>query len=530
MAVAPLSAIPAFVEAPLENIPTLCKETRDTFFSGRTRDIEWRKKQLRKLYWAVKDNEKIIADAMLLDLGKPPYESYVMEIYWIMNEIVYILNNLDSILADEKLYVKLMFKAMKPRTEKVPFGTVLVIAPFNFPFQLALGPAIGAIAAGNTVIIKPSENTPATSAVIAALVEKYLDNNAFKVVIGGIPETTALLAEKWDKIFYTGNGHVARIVSQAAIKHLTPVVLELGGKNPAFITKNADAKLAGKRLAWGKVMNDGQVCLAPDFAIVHPSKKDEFIQSVIATWKDFFPRGAENSKDISRIINLRSFLRIKKLLDNTKGKIVAGGYTNEAKLFIEPTIVVVEDEDDALLGEEIFGPILAVIVRNSTQEALEIARRLGDCSLATYVFSNDKKEVRQILSETRSGGATINDVIMHGGINTLPFGGVGESGTGTWHGVASVETFTHNRTVTETPSWVDSLLKIRHAPFTAAKLNKSKGSNAKAEFDRDGNVSIGLLKKVFTLGAGRFGPALWRYLVLVVGVWGLLGKMRQAKL
>lgn len=310
------------------------------------------------------------------------------------------------------------------------------------------------------MVIKPSEVTPHTAAVLAALVDQYLDRDTIRIVNGAIPETTALLNEQWDKIMYTGNGHVARIVQQAAAKHLTPTILELGGKNPVFVTKNANAQIAGRRVAWGKTHNCGQVCLSPDYAFVHSSKKDEFIQSFIANIKDFYPQGAKNSKDISRIVNHRHFQRIKGLLERTNGKIIFGGQTDETKLFIEPTLVLVDSLEDSLFSEEIFGPILPILVNDDLEDQFVKVRQIGDCPLAAYIFSDDKEEQQKILAATRSGGASINDCIMHAGISTLPFGGVGESGTGSYRGRYSVEAFVHRRTVISTPAWLEFALKV----------------------------------------------------------------------
>ena len=357
--------------------------------------------------------------------------------------------------------VPFMNKPLRPRIRKDPLGCVLIIGTYNFPFQLSIGPLIGAIAAGCTAVIKPSESAPNCAAVVQRIVESALDPAAFSIVQGAVPETTKLLEEKWDKIFYTGGYNVAKIIAKKAAETLTPVTLELGGKNPAIVTKNADMRLAARRLLWGKIVNAGQVCVSQNYTLV----EEEMLPTLLAEMKialaEFYPNGARASKDYGRIVNERSFQRLKKMLDASTGKILIGGTMDEADRFIEPTVVQVSSPDDALLAEESFGPLMPILPFKNLDSAIRIANDVSGTPLGVYPFGN-KKETKQVLDQTRSGGATVNDGFYHASIPTLPFGGVGESGQGAYRGRASFECFTHRRTVVETPGWMEGLLKVRY--------------------------------------------------------------------
>ncbi|KAF3922498.1 hypothetical protein AA313_de0209560 [Arthrobotrys entomopaga] len=390
-------------------IPAIVSRLRTTFRSHTTYPVEWRKQQLRKLWWGVHDHEKDIVAALAQDLRKSEHESLQSDGIWLKNAIIDALADIDKWVKEEKLEVDLLGIASSPVIRKEPLGVVLIIGAYNYPFQLTLAPMIGAIAAGNAVVMKPSEISSASAAVLTSIITTSLDPNAFAVVNGGIPETTKLLEQKWDKICYTGNGAVGRIIATAAAKNLTPTILELGGLNPCIITKNADAKLAARRICWGKALNGGQVCLAPDYVIVPSSKENEFVAAVADNWRKFYPQGMQSSPDIARIVNERHFHRIKKMLDESSGEIKVGGNSDLKEKYIDLTLVKVKDENDSLMRDEIFGPLLPYLVIDDLDEGIEFINRVSDTPLALYPFTNNKKEADYILERTRSGGATVNE-------------------------------------------------------------------------------------------------------------------------
>lgn len=348
--------------------------------------------------------------------------------------------------------------------------------------------------------------------------QQGLDPSAYTVVQGAIPETTALLDQKWDKIFYTGNAVVGTIIAKKAAETLTPVTLELGGKNPAIITKNADPRLAARRLLWAKCLNAGQVCVSQNYILVDRDVFPAVIAELKVALNEFFPNGPQKSPDYGRIINQRQFLRLKKMLDSSNGKILIGGTMDEEDLFIEPTVVQVPSLDDSLVADESFGPLIPVLQVDDLDEAIRIANQVHDTPLGVYAFGS-KAETDKILAQTRSGGASINDGFFHASIPTMPFGGVGTSGQGAYRGRASFDVFTHRRSITTTPSWIEGMLDIRYPPYTLAKQKKFAGMNElKPNFDRDGNVQFSWFGWVFGLGAGSKKGGLLRWAVLITGV------------
>jgi len=354
---------------------------------------------------------------------------------------------------------------MRPVIYKEPKGVVLIISPFNYPIWLCISPMAGAIAAGNAVVIKPAETTPHVSSLFAELVPKYLDPELVAVVNGAVPETTKLLDLTWDHILYTGSGRVGRIVSAAAAKHLTPVSLELGGKSPVFIDPNCDLETAAKRILWGKVVNAGQTCVAPDYVLVPEDFQDKFVNALKEVSEQFYPKSASEPGAYSRLVTPQAFKRVKGLLDNTKGKVVFGGDTDEATKFIAPTVVKDVSVDDSLMSEEIFGPILPVVPVKDLNEAIAFVNN-NDHPLALYVFSRDEGYKRKVFDSTQSGAAIANEVIIHPGIEGLPFGGTGPSGHGYHSGKYSFDMFTHLRSSMDSPSWVDRILGFRFPPYT----------------------------------------------------------------
>ncbi|KAL2857069.1 Aldehyde/histidinol dehydrogenase [Aspergillus pseudoustus] len=494
--------IPSLQFSPLEEISACTSTTRKSFLEHRTRDVEFRLVQLRKLYWAIKDHEEDIVRACALDLNKPRFETEIAESGWLLNDIVFTTRNLHKWVKDEKAHdIDLPFRFMKPKIRKDPLGCVLVIGTFNFPFQLTLGPVIGAIAAGNAVVIKPSENAPNSAVIIQKICEASLDPLCYSVVQGGVTETQALLAERWDKIFFTGGANVGRIIAKAAAPYLTPVVLELGGINPAIVSKTADPRLVARRMLWGKTVNAGQLCTSQNYLLIDKSLVPQVIEEFKKAYKEFYPQGAKKSPDYSRIINKPHFQRLKSMLDNSTGKILVGGTVDEDDLFIEPTVVQVDSVKDSLCAQESFGPFIPILPVEDLDEAITLANSVQSTPLGLYPFGS-KADVAKIISSTRSGGVSCNDAALH--IPTLPFGGVGESGYGAYRGRSSFDVFVHRRPITSSPSWLEFILAFRYPPY-AGKLSKFKAfSELVPDFDRRGQkLTVGWLRFILTLGGGQ---------------------------
>ncbi|KAI8948414.1 Aldehyde/histidinol dehydrogenase [Xylaria longipes] len=509
-----------FEATPLDEISRYAADTRAAYASQKTKDVEWRLVQLRKLYWAITDYTPKILAALKQDIGKPSGEAILTEVHFCLSDLNFALRKLKTWVKDDTdLDYALTFTPLRPRIRKEPLGAVLIIGPYNFPFMLNMGPLIGAISAGCTAVIKPSESSPATAMVMKEMIEKYLDPGSFYVVNGAVPETTALLNEKWGKIFYTGGPAVARIISKKAAETLTPVALELGGRNPAFVSKAANLALTARRLMWGKCNNAGQVCISHNYVCAEREIVDDFIKYLNASYNEFFPNGPKASPDYARIVNERQFDRIKNMLDTTKGKIVMGGETDKSELYIAPTAVLVDSIDDPMVVNESFGPIWSIYPVDDVNEAIKVMNKVDPTPLSLMTFGS-KAENEKILNNVTSGGASINDSYMHGSISTIPFGGVGESGTGSYHGRASFDCFTHRRTVTTTPNWMDKLLRVRYAPHSPSELRQFLWMNSrKPDFDRNGKQLRGLgywLWMVFGLGGPTAKGAFLRWLTVLV--------------
>ncbi|KAL1583734.1 hypothetical protein WHR41_07535 [Cladosporium halotolerans] len=521
--------LPAFTNTPVDSIPAIHARVANKFHSHATRPIEYRQKQLRALYWGLKDEEPALLEALKLDLGKSAYEAYLAEVGWVLNDVLFMEKNLERFMKDEKPEdIDLQNMALRPRIRKDPLGAVLIIGAFNFPLQLSLGPLIGAIAAGCTAVLKPSENAPNAARIMQHIIQNSLDPDAYQVVQGGIPETTALMEQKWDKIFYTGSANVGTIIAKKAAETLTPVTLELGGRNPAFITKNADPRLAARRLLWAKLMNAGQVCVSQNYILIDEEILPAFLHHLKLALQEFHPSGAEDNPDYSHIINERQFLRLQSLLASTTGEILLGGKTNQSTLFIEPTVIRVSSPTDPLLTNESFGPLIPILPYTSLPAAIATANAIHPTPLGIYPFGS-RAETDLILSQTRSGGASVNDGFFHASIPTLAFGGVGDSGHGAYRGRASFECFSHRRSVTTTPGWVEGLLAVRYPPYSEAKLRKFRGmSEKKPGFDREGrSLRGGAVWWVLGLGAkGGMGAGVrWAAVVAVfAAVLRVLGR------
>jgi beta-apo-4'-carotenal oxygenase len=535
------SKVPPFQATPISTIPSTCVKVRAAYTTQKTKPLFYRLTQLRKLYWALIDNTDLIIEACNLDLRKAPLEAYAGEIDWCTNDIVFVTKNLAKWMKEESAPdIPLTNKLVRPKIRKDPMGAVLVIGCWNFPIQLSLGPLIGAIAAGCTAVLKPSEVSSHSAMVLKKLVEEALDPEAYAVINGGVEETTAVLNEKWDKIFYTGNAQVGTIIAKKAAETLTPVCLELGGRNPAIVTKNADPRLAARRLLWAKFLNAGQVCISQNYIMVDKEILPVFLEDLRKALKEFFPDGAQQSPDFARIVNKRHFHRIKKMLDETKGRIIVGGHTDESENFIEITVIQVDSPDDSLIKDESFGPLIPILPVSNLDEAIRIANSVNSTPLGLYPFGN-KAETSRVLQEVASGGASINDGYFHGCIPTLPFGGVGDSGQGAYRGKASFDTFTHRRSFTTTPGWMEGLLSVRYPPYAGKvcssfliptfgpgaliqnpQLSKFRAtSRLTPNFDRNGRTIHGFgywLSFLVGLGDESVKGSLLRWIVLVAVV------------
>ncbi|KAH8996357.1 NAD-aldehyde dehydrogenase [Lactarius akahatsu] len=460
--------LPSYTTTPVDDIPAVRGRLKDVFKTGRTRPIQFRKQQLLALAYLIKDNIPLFQRALASDLRRSDTETFVLEIGGTLTEAVNAYHNVAKWSKPERAPWSLNWFATKPTIRKEPKGVVLIISPFNYPVWLLLRPLVAAIAAGNACVLKPSELTPAFSALIAELVPKYLDPESFAVINGAIPETTKAGQLQWDHILYTGGSRVASIVLAAAAKTLSPVTTELGGKSPAVIDPSCDLKLTARRLIWGKVANAGQTCIAPDYALVPKGFVDQFVQACKDVLKDFYPEGAESSDSFCRIVSASHFARIKGLLDRTDGQIVFGGSTNEEKKFIEPTLVTGVNGDDSLMGEEIFGPVLPIIEVDDVDEAIKFIND-RDHPLALYVFSPNSAFKSKVIENTQSGTVVINDTMIQAAAEGLPFGGIGPSGSGYTSGKFAFDMFTHLRSTLDNPGIMDYIMKFRYPPYNEKK-------------------------------------------------------------
>ena len=439
------------------------------FATGRTKNVALRVNYLRKLSGWIKDNSWAIMAALRTDLNKPPFEAQATEIGVVQDELRYAIRNIYSWTRPKPVMSNLKNFPSYGRICPEPYGVALIISPWNYPFMLAVTPLISAIAAGNCAIVKPSECAPATSALVAKMCAEVFHPAHVYALEGGREASQALLKLPFDKIFYTGGTEVGRIVIEAAAKNLVPVTLELGGKSPCIVDQSADIKLAAKRIIWGKFINAGQTCVAPDYVLAHASIKDNLIaemQKIICRQYGLTP--AENF-NYPKIINERHFLRLVSLMDGTN--IVHGGSNNPDTLQIEPTIIDGASLDSPIMKEEIFGPILPVLTFSMPEDAVRVIKS-GPKPLALYVFTALKSVERYYLKHLSFGGGCINDTVVHLSVPWLPFGGVGQSGMGSCHGKAGFDAFTHYRSVLHKSRYVD--IPLRYPPYTdwALKLLK----------------------------------------------------------
>ena len=461
---APTTATPKQASTAKLDAPALVARLRATFASGRTRPLDWRRSQLKALRALLTERESELLDALSTDLGKPRLEAWATDIGFVINEIDHASKHLRRWTKPARVRTPMATKPSKARVVREPLGLVLIIAPWNYPVQLALSPLVGAIAAGNVAVLKPSEVASATSAVLARLLPEYLDPDAVAVVEGAVPETQALLAQRWDHIFYTGNGRVGRVVMEAATPHLTPVTLELGGKSPAIIDASANLEVAARRIAWGKFLNAGQTCIAPDYVLVARGLEDRFIELLRRCVFDFYGQDPKASPDFARIVNGAHFERLVKLLDS--GTPAVGGDHDATTRYIAPTVLRDVTPESPVMQDEIFGPILPVIPIADAAEGIAFVNA-REKPLALYVFASDASVVRTVLDGTSSGGVCVNATLFHVAVAELPFGGVGESGMGAYHGKASFDVFSHAKSVLKRGTRPDPALA--YPPYTESK-------------------------------------------------------------
>jgi aldehyde dehydrogenase (NAD+) len=438
---------------------------RETFRAGRTRPLEWREEQLRRLGELLSRHGDELVAALQADLRKPRLEAWMAEIASTRAEADLARKKLRAWTKPERVRIPLSQRPGRARIVREPLGVVLVIGPWNYPVQLVLTPLVGALAAGNCAVLKPSEVTAHTSAALARLVPRYLDPDAVAVVEGGVAETTALLAERFDHIFYTGNGRVGRVVMAAAAKHLTPVTLELGGKSPCLVDSDVDMDVAVRRIAWGKFLNAGQTCIAPDYVLVHESRERELLDGLARTLSEFYGDDPRRSPDLARIASDRHYERLAKLLES--GEVVAGGQTDAAERYVAPTILRDVKPDSPVMEDEIFGPILPVLTVDSLDSASEFVNGKPK-PLALYLFTASRLVARTLIDRIPSGGAVVNHVAMHCMVPQLPFGGVGASGMGAYHGRWGFEAMSHRRAVLAKRARPD--LRVMYPPYTEKTL------------------------------------------------------------
>ncbi len=447
-----------------QEIADVVSSLRETFDGGHTRSLKWRMGQLRALERMVNENSADIIQALQADLGKPSFEAWAAEIGVALRDVKEMMKHVSGWMRTERVGAPLIVQPGKGEIYKDPLGVVLIISAWNYPFNLVIAPMLGAIAAGNAVVVKPSEVASHTSAIIAKLMGDYLDTEAIRVVEGGVPETTALLEQRFDHILYTGNGTVGRIVMAAAAKHLTPVTLELGGKSPCYVNRTADLETTCRRIAWGKFTNAGQTCIAPDYILVDESIHDRFIEQMVATIRQFYGENPQEGQRICRIINERHHDRLMALMDS--GDAAVGGVGDREDRYIAPTVLTNVDPSSPAMSDEIFGPILPVLKVSGVDAAISFVNGRPK-PLALYIFTSDDHVSKELLGRTSSGGATVNHTMLHFAVSDLPFGGVGESGMGAYHGRASFDTFTHRKSVLRKPFMIDP--SIMYPPYDESK-------------------------------------------------------------
>ena len=453
--------------APLMPLSNPIAAMRQAVTAAETRPLAWRLEQLKRLEQAVNEHRDAVLAALAADLGKPPVEAY-FELVAVQQEIQLVRKQLRRWMAPRKVAVPASLLPGQAQVIREPLGCVLVIGPWNYPFSLTIQPLVSALAAGNTAVLKPSEHAPATSALIAKLIASAFPAATVQVVEGDGAVAQALLQEQFDHIFFTGGERIGRLVMEAAARHLTPVTLELGGKSPAVVLRDADLEVSARRLVWGKALNAGQTCIAPVYLLVEEAIEPALVQQLSQRIQACFGDEPLQSDDLGSLVNEAQFQRLSELLEGarSRGQLLWGGQSDPERRRIAPTLIRVESLDDPLMQEELFGPLLPVLRVSGLDDAIERINQRPK-PLALYLFSKQRDAQEQILQRTSSGGVCFNDVVMHVGVPELPFGGVGSSGMGSYHGEAGFRTFSHERSVLRRPFSLD--LPFRYPPY-AGKL------------------------------------------------------------
>lgn len=429
-----------------QDVEQMISLQRSFYFTGATKDVEFRKQQLVLLKENIKKYENQVIEALALDLRKSEFEAYSNEIGIVYDSISNFLKNINSWMKPESIKTPLHFQPAKSYIVREPYGVTCIIGPFNYPFQLIMEPLIGAIIGGNTAIVKPSEAAVHTAIIVKIILKETFSENYVRVVEGEKEEVTALIHAPFDYIFFTGSVAVGKVIAKAAAERLTPIALELGGKSPAIVDQTANLEVAAERIAWGKFNNTGQTCVAPDYVLVHEAVAKKFTKILKKTIRAFYGEDPQQSPDYGRIINVRQFDRLQKLLDAERDTLTLGGRTDREDLYIEPSVLENIDWQSPSMEDELFGPILPVMTYEQLPKAIHEIRQLPK-PLSAYLFSENEKAIEYFLQELPFGGGCVNDVITHVGNSHLPFGGVGPSGVKAYHGKASFENFTHPKSI-----------------------------------------------------------------------------------
>ncbi|WP_036386798.1 aldehyde dehydrogenase [Muricauda sp. MAR_2010_75] len=430
------------------------------FATQKTKDVVFRKQFLKQLKQEIIAQEDAICDALYADFKKPKFESLATETQLVLAELGYAIKNIERWSRPEPIETSWTNFPSKDWIQSEPFGKVLIISPWNYPFMLTLAPLVGALAAGNTAVLKPSELSPNTSRIIAKILQNVFPPEYVTVMEGGVETSQALLAEKWEYIFFTGSTRVGKIVYKSAAEQLTPVTLELGGKNPCIVDETASLKLAAKRIVWGKFINAGQTCIAPDYILAHKTVKERFVEELKRYITDFYGSDIQKSPDFARITTKKHYQELKEMLQGES--LLFGGNFDDSEKYIEPTLVDEPKMNSQIMEGEIFGPILPIIPYE-TEEDLHLYISNYGKPLAFYLFSTDKKFQKKLMSRYSYGGGTINDTVVHISNKRLPFGGVGTSGIGGYHGKHSFDLFSHKKSIVKRGNWLD--IPLRYAPY-----------------------------------------------------------------
>ncbi|KAI1902875.1 hypothetical protein AGOR_G00020810 [Albula goreensis] len=444
------------------------ERARKAFLTGRSKPLDYRIGQLKSLQRFVVERQKDISDALKKDLNKSKLGTPLYETLGLEGEILLAVNKLAEWAAPRPVEKNLLTLSDQVFIQPEPLGVVLIIGAWNYPWAVTIQPLIGAIAAGNAAVVKPSEVSAHTSKVMEELLPLYLDKEMYPVVTGGVPETQELLKQRFDHIFYTGNSTVGKLVMEAASRHLTPVTLELGGKSPCYIDKDCDITIACRRITWGKYTNCGQTCIAPDYILCEPSLQDRVVEEIRKCIKEFYTDDPKNCEDYGRIINQRHFKRVMAMVEGSP--VAVGGETDESQCYIAPTVLRDVKPDAKVMQEEIFGPLLPILTVNGVDEAIRFINE-REKPLALYVFSQDNKLIKRMIAETSSGGVLANDCLVHFSVSALPFGGVGNSGMGSYHGKFGFDQLSHLRGCLIKKLGMEGVNQMRYPPHTAKKLD-----------------------------------------------------------